>query len=128
MTSNCYRYISEGSEVGPFALAEMQDLIARGKVNAHDLVKSGEKEWCVASAVPELDFDAAKSGVNATAYVLLGLFFGGLGIHNFYAERTKYGVIQLILALTGFGVFVSFIWAIVEICTVRTDGKGRPMR
>ncbi len=33
------------------------------------------------------------------AYVLLGLFLGNLGIHNFYAGYTNKGIIQLLLTL-----------------------------
>jgi TM2 domain-containing membrane protein YozV len=37
---------------------------------------------------------AAKS---RTTYILLALFLGGLGIHNFYSGHTKHGVIKLVL-------------------------------
>jgi TM2 domain-containing membrane protein YozV len=32
-----------------------------------------------------------------TTYILLALFLGGLGIHNFYSGHTKHGVIKLVL-------------------------------
>ena len=68
----------------------------------------------------------AKSKV---AFVLLGVFLGSLGIHNFYAGRTKQGVIQLLITLISMGALslVSWIWAIVDICTVSADGNGVPM-
>lgn len=63
------------------------------------------------------------------AYVLLGLFLGGLGIHNFYAGHTNNAIMQLLLSL--FGALLCFvpnlvvaIWALVEVCTVTSDGNG----
>ena len=60
------------------------------------------------------------------AYILLGLFLGGLGIHNFYAGRTGAGVAQLLITLCtcGYGGVITGIWALIEICTVNTDGRG----
>lgn len=63
------------------------------------------------------------------AYIVLGLFLGGLGIHNFYAGRTTNGIIQLLITVcTGWLVFPLFIvgvWVLLEIITVTTDGSGR---
>ena len=60
-------------------------------------------------------------------YIILALFLGGFGVHNFYAGRIKFGVIQLIMGITIMLAFVSWIWAIVEICVVTKDGDGNPM-
>lgn len=68
------------------------------------------------------------------AYILLGVFLGTLGIHNFYAGRTTPGIIQLLLTLVGGPLtcgatcVAAWIWAIVEICTVKADGKGLPFK
>ena len=65
------------------------------------------------------------------AYILLGIFIGHLGIHNFYAGRAGAAVTQLMLTLLLFWTIVVplgiMIWVIIEICTVKTDGKGRYM-
>ena len=63
------------------------------------------------------------------AFVLLGVFFGSLGIHNFYIGRTKQGVIQLLISVLSVGMlsFASWIWAIVDICTVNADARGVPL-
>ncbi len=62
------------------------------------------------------------------AFILLALFLGGLGIHNFYAGYTNKGVIQLLITLLSCGTLgiVSCIWAIVDICTVTEDAAGVP--
>ena len=70
------------------------------------------------------------------AYILLALFLGGLGVHNFYAGFVGRGIAQIltnfVLALIsvitfGFGTFLYFglfIWIIIEICMVTKDSKG----
>ena len=59
-------------------------------------------------------------------YVLLGIFLGIFGVHNFYAGRIQRAVSQLCLTvLTCFyGAVASWIWAIVEICIINKDGDG----
>lgn len=61
-----------------------------------------------------------------TAYVLLGVFLGGIGIHNFYAGYIVRAVIQLLISiLSGFALsWISWIWALIEVCTVKKDAKG----
>lgn len=63
------------------------------------------------------------------AYILLAIFLGYLGIHNFYAGYTKTAIIQLVLSVVtiGIGAFISSIWAIVEAITVTRDANGRAM-
>lgn len=66
-----------------------------------------------------------------TVYVLLTIFlFGGIGLHNFYAGRTKQAIIQLVIGLIGFlliiPLLVTCVWAIYDAITVKEDGLGRP--
>jgi len=65
-----------------------------------------------------------------TSFVLLGVFFGGLGLHNFYAGYSTKGIVQLLLTLLscGYGGLISWIWAVIEVCTVTVDSKGVPMK
>jgi TM2 domain-containing membrane protein YozV len=61
-----------------------------------------------------------------TAYILLGVFLGAFGVHNFYAGYIGRAVAQLCLSVLT-GLFLSpasWIWAIVEICVVNKDSAG----
>lgn len=87
---------------------------------------------CTKCGVPT-GVTAASRGVIAksrVAYVLLGIFLGGLGIHNFYAGYAGRGIAQLLLTvLTGWLIFpliAIWIWVIVEVCTVNRDAQGVP--
>jgi len=59
-------------------------------------------------------------------FILLGILLGAFGGHNFYAGYTKKAVIQLLLTVLScfFGGVISWIWAIVEVCTVTRDDDG----
>ncbi len=59
-------------------------------------------------------------------YVLLGVLLGAFGGHNFYAGYIKRAVIQLGLTVFScfFGAIISWIWAIIEVCTVKQDDDG----
>ena len=66
-----------------------------------------------------------------TTYIVLGVFLGALGIHNFYAGYTGRAVGQLCLTVLtlaalslGYLALVSWTWAIVEICIVEKDSTG----
>lgn len=77
-------------------------------------------------------YDHNESKVVKTAksrgiYIILGLFLGWLGIHNFYAGRYAIGACQLVISLLVIGIVISFIWAIFELFIVKIDGAGDPM-
>lgn len=62
---------------------------------------------------------------------LLGIFLGGLGIHNFYLGYTTKAVIQLVLGIISCGT-ISSIWGLIEgiliLCgNISTDGNGNPI-
>jgi TM2 domain-containing membrane protein YozV len=64
-------------------------------------------------------------------YIILGLFLGCLGVHNFYAGYHGRGAAQLITTLLLGWVVVGFIitgiWALVEVISVTRDARGNPM-
>ena len=61
-----------------------------------------------------------------TTFVVLGVFLGMFGAHNFYAGYTGKAVGQLCLSILtlGYLLVVSWIWAIIEICVVEKDSAG----
>lgn len=63
-------------------------------------------------------------------YILLAIFLGGLGIHNFYAGRTGAAVGQLLISLflswLIVPIFIVGLWVLIEIFVVNKDGRGVP--
>ncbi len=59
-------------------------------------------------------------------FVLLAIFMGVFGAHNFYAGYNKRGVIQLCITVLTcfFGSIITGIWAIVEACIIDHDNDG----
>lgn len=66
------------------------------------------------------------------AYILLGIFLGVLGVHNFFAGYTGRGIAQLLITIFTGWLFVPllivWIWVIVEVCTVTKDAQGTPFK
>ena len=67
-----------------------------------------------------------KSDKGFMPVLLLCLFFGGLGIHAFYAGRIVKGILMLI-TLGGFG-----IWTLIDLIMIATqnfeDKQGRKIK
>lgn len=62
------------------------------------------------------------------AYIVLGLFLGLLGVHNFYAGYTTRAIIQLLVSIFTGWLLIPLIgvavWVLIEICTVEEDAQG----
>ena len=61
---------------------------------------------------------------------VLGILFGGLGVHRFYLGYTTIGIVQVVVTICTFGI--GAIWGTVEgiviLCGgMRTDAAGRPL-
>jgi hypothetical protein len=63
---------------------------------------------------------------NRSSFIILGALLGALGAHNFYAGYYKKAGIQLAITLLtlGFGSPMSWMWAVIDICTINTDSRG----
>ena len=55
--------------------------------------------------------------------ILLALFLGGFGAHDFYLGYTKQGVIKLVLTITIVLSFVTYFWTIIDIIRILCNGK-----
>lgn len=64
-------------------------------------------------------------------FIILGLFLGCLGIHNFYAGYNGKGAAQFLITLVLGWVIIGFVvttvWALIEVCTVTVDAQGNRM-
>ncbi|WP_207776158.1 NINE protein [Victivallis vadensis] len=65
---------------------------------------------------------------NRTSYILLGIFLGALGVHNFYAGYQGRGLAQLLITIflgwTILFLLITSLWAIIEVCVVTKDADG----
>ena len=65
--------------------------------------------------------------------VLLALFLGAFGAHNFYLGYTGRAVAQLLITVLTFGLggIITGIWALIELIMMATgslpDAEGRPL-
>lgn len=79
---------------------------------------------------------------NRGAYIILGLLFGGVGFHDFYAGYKVRGAIKLGIFLMAFAVDASlrfytgfalvalalfWLWSLIEIIIVKKDASGSAM-
>lgn len=62
------------------------------------------------------------------AYVVLAVFLGVLGVHNFYAGYIMRGLAQLAVTILtcGWLGIVVFVWALIEAIAIRRDADGVP--
>ena len=135
-------YEQNGNRIGPVDEATMRSLIADRTISIDTLVwTNGMANWTplqqtqlaagLPVAPPMSSINAATQPNNSSAkdrvaYVLLAVFLGGIGIHNFYAGFTNRAIIQLLVSVLSCGIlwFFMWIWAIVEACTVTQDANG----
>jgi TM2 domain-containing membrane protein YozV len=61
-----------------------------------------------------------------TVFIVAGALLGALGAHNFYAGYYKKAIAQLAITVVtlGFGSPMSWVWAIIDICTINHDARG----
>lgn len=76
-------------------------------------------------------YGASYSQKSKLAAGLLGIFLGGLGVHNFYLGNTGKAVAQLLLTLVGWvllglGPIAAAVWGLVEGILILTSQYGSP--
>ena len=155
MTESNQLHISyRGQQMGPMDLQSVNAALSNGVVGADAMAwYEGLDTWIAISQVegvrlgvvtgmpPPLAYPAAYQNIgypgvgypsdkSKIGYIVLVIFLGTLGIHNFYAGFTGQGLAQLLITVflfwTVIAVPIVWIWAIVNVCTVDTDALGRP--
>jgi TM2 domain-containing membrane protein YozV len=80
------------------------------------------------AASPAFNFDLEPdpNAKNRSTFIVLGALLGFFGAHNFYAGYKRKAVGQLCLtAFTlGFGGIMTWVWAVIDVCTVDRDSTG----
>ncbi len=68
------------------------------------------------------------SSLNPNVVAILSLFFGALGVHDFYCGKIGHGVLKLIFTLTVVLSFISISWNLMDLYGIGegsyTDSKG----
>ena len=82
-------------------MSYVDDLEKLCKLKEKRLITEAEFELEKAHLLKQAKNDIAIGSKSRITYVVLGLFLGGLGIHDFYAKRKTTGFIHLILQIIG---------------------------
>lgn len=152
--SDTYLLLINGQQSGPYTINQMKAMWQNGTINAGTAYwQAGMPQWQSLSNIrhfldmPSGNQFGAPVIVNQVGYqvgypvqqvaiaksrvtfVLLGLFLGCLGIHNFYAGYSGKGVAQLLITIFlgwvfGLGIFITGVWALIEIIVVSNDAQG----
>lgn len=144
-----YYVFQNGESRGPFSGEYIKIMRNRGMINGECRVRpAGGDLWATYDEVfnerPQNEHSSIDKLVQAQiqqnslaieslrkstgTYVVLALLLGWIGIHNFYANRSMIGVVQLILGMTGIGMFISIPWALIDALCIRVDGNRLAFR
>ena len=159
MSPDTYYLMLNGQQSGPYTVNQMKAMWQAGSISASTYYwQNGMADWqplanvrafldsagpqygqpfVVNQGNPAVPYQPqyqmmAPSQKSRAGYVILGLFFGCLGVHNFYAGYAGRGIAQLLITIFtgwifGIGVLVTFVWALIEIIAVNTDANGLRM-
>ena len=81
---------------------------------------------------PEIEALAAGPTKSRMVYILLALFLGGFGVHNFYAGYRSRAVASLVCCVIppccGVTGIIATIGLWIDIFTMKCDAAGRPLQ
>ena len=135
---------ANGHKDGPFSMSQLSSMLRSGSLSPHELVwTQGMVDWVPAAQVLGVNtvgstpygFASAptvSSQKTRVAYILLGIFLGLFGAHNFYAGYHGRAIAQLLITLLiGWWLILPLmavgIWVIIEVITVNRDSDGAQM-
>ncbi len=140
-------YVLQGDKTeGPFTENQLRALWQSGKLNLKTMYAvEGQAEWrpladmlgilepnsSAPTQFPNKDEQIVTVRKSRGVFIVLGLLFGLVGFHNFYAGRHGIGALQLIITVLLCWTFIVpmfvALWALVEIITVTQDANGVQM-
>lgn len=164
MTPEIHYYISDGGqEQGPFIKSQLRSMWDKGALSAEAFYwREGMMKWekislWAARSQPPQPAKAeflvlpSQSAKSRGIYIILGLFFGGFGVHNFYAGYYASGALQALILcsflgwttaapsldistdaaavmLIGGTIMLIYLggWIIVDLCSTTKDASGTP--
>lgn len=143
-------YILDAEETrGPFTIGQLRSMWSTGSITTKTMhCQEGDEQWRPLSSILHLieppptvapasvaisqpSVLVVRATKSRGVYIILGLFFGCLGIHNFYAGHYGRGAAQLIITLLlGWliiGLVITVLWSLIEIIAETHDGDGQRM-
>lgn len=150
-------YILKGEETkGPYTIGQLRGMWNTGTITGNTQhCQEGNSAWqplnailhqlepptAPASPVPQPSVVVLTARKSRGVYIILGLFLGTLGIHNFYAGYHGKGAMMLIITLLSLvlallsvepawlliGSIITGLGALLEICFVTEDANGDRM-
>ena len=108
-----------GAVVSSSATQELRDA-------ANRVVPSMFGGFAGQDALPSTEQPEISEPKHRTSFIILGALLGAFGAHNFYAGYYKKAGIQLAITLLtlGLGSPMSWMWAVIDICTIDRDSRG----
>lgn len=108
-------------------MANLQDLEKLNSLKEQGIISQQEFDKQKEAILKAITISSGRK--SQVAYCVLALFLGQLGVHNFYVGRWKRGLAQLLLTLLFpltlyVSLFISNLWAIINIFSIHTDAKG----
>ena len=147
-------YILQSNETkGPYTLSQLKSMWSSGAVTGNlQFCEEGYTEWLPLHSLQHLlepveleqpryspqtqqflrhQSQLVRTSKSRGVFIILGLFFGCFGIHNFYAGYHGRGAAQLIITFVLGWILIGFvitaIWAIIDVLSVTQDGNGDKM-
>jgi TM2 domain-containing membrane protein YozV len=136
-------YILEQEEAkGPFTIGQLRSMWSTGTITINTMhCQQGDEQWRPLTSILHLlettpnvapsPIVVVRATKSRGVYIILGLFFGCLGIHNFYAGHYGRGAAQLVITiLLGWaiiGLVITVFWSLIEIISETQDGDGQRM-
>jgi TM2 domain-containing membrane protein YozV len=139
-----YYILQDDKQTGPYTVKQLRSMWNAGQLTAETFYwREGMSEWTPLRGVIDklehpLPQPMSQTGPvivttrkSRGVYIILGIFFGLLGVHNFYAGYYAQGAAQclstILLCWTVVVPIIVLIWVIVDLCTVTHDASGYQM-